>query len=61
MAGNGLPDYAGNQGERYGSVTIRLQGETLLERPLVALENVEKAGFFARLWDHIVLFFRGLF
>lgn len=50
-----------SKGQEYGTVSIRLQGETLLERPLVALEDVEEAGFFSRLWDHIVLFFRGLF
>lgn len=50
-----------NKGDEYGSVTIRLQGETLLEKPLVALEGVEEAGLFSRLWDHIVLFFRNLF
>jgi serine-type D-Ala-D-Ala carboxypeptidase (penicillin-binding protein 5/6) len=31
------------------------------QRPLVALENVEEAGFFAKIWDHVVLFFKGLF
>lgn len=49
------------KGDRYGTVSIRLEGETLLEEPLVALEDVERAGFFARIWDHILLFFKGLF
>lgn len=40
-----------------GSLTIRLNGEVLAERPLVALGNVEEASFFSRLWDGIKLFF----
>jgi D-alanyl-D-alanine carboxypeptidase (penicillin-binding protein 5/6) len=50
-----------NKGDRYGTVTINLDGETLLERPLVALEGVEEAGLFSRLWDHVVRFFMSLF
>lgn len=48
------------QGERHGRVTISLDGEMLLERPLVALDTVEEAGLFARLWDHVVRFFMKL-
>ncbi len=40
---------------------MSLDGEQLVQRPLVALEAVEEAGFFSRIWDHIVLFFKGLF
>ncbi|MEM8497309.1 MAG: D-alanyl-D-alanine carboxypeptidase family protein [Pseudomonadota bacterium] len=39
------------QGKRYGTVTISLEGETLASAPLVALGAVEQAGFFARLID----------
>lgn len=49
------------KGDRYGTVTISLNDETLLERPLVALESVEEAGLFSRLWDHVVRFFMSLF
>ena len=48
------------KGDRYGTVTIKLDGETLLERPLVALESVEEGGLFSRLWDHVVRFFMSL-
>lgn len=44
-----------------GTVQIKLSGETLLERPLVALQAVEPSGFFARLWDQIVLLFSQIF
>lgn len=49
------------RGDSYGQVVVKLDGELLLQQPLVALESVEQAGFFARLWDSIVLFFKGLF
>ncbi len=49
------------EGEQYGTLTVTLADETVAQRPLVALENVEEAGFFAKIWDHVVLFFKGLF
>ena len=33
-----------------------MDGSTLAEQPLVALEPVAEAGFFKRIWDMIVLF-----
>lgn len=49
------------QGQELGNLKINLNGETLVEQPLVALKPIEEAGFFARLWDAIKLFFIGLF
>ncbi len=49
------------QGDTYGALLVKLEGETLLNEPLVALQTVEQAGFFARLWDSIKLFFIELF
>ena len=49
------------EGQQYGTLTVSLDGKELVQRPLVALETVEEAGFFSRIWDHIVLFFKGLF
>lgn len=43
--------------EKQGSLTIRLDDKILAERPLVALNDVNEAGFFSRLWDGIKLFF----
>jgi D-alanyl-D-alanine carboxypeptidase (penicillin-binding protein 5/6) len=48
-------------GARVGTVTISLDGETVLEQPLVALESVEPGGFFARVWDTVLMWFTGLF
>src|SRR5690606_6120702 len=47
-------------GQSLGKVTIELDGKVQAEADLIALQPVEKAGFFARLWDSIKLFFRNL-
>lgn len=49
------------RGQDFGQLVVRLDGELLVQEPLVALDSVEPAGFFSRLWDSIVLFFKGLF
>lgn len=48
-------------GEALGTVRLILEGEVLHEGPVVALEAVEPAGFFARLWDSILMWFSKLF
>jgi len=48
------------QGESFGSMTVRLDGEVLAERPLVALTDMPESGFLARIWDAIKLFFAKL-
>lgn len=48
-------------GQELGSLTIELDGKVINTQPLVALTPVEEASFFARMWDKIKLFFRGLF
>ncbi|MCB1689692.1 MAG: D-alanyl-D-alanine carboxypeptidase [Halioglobus sp.] len=48
-------------GDPVGTVTVTLDGETQLEAPVVALEAVEQAGFFARLWDSVLMFIASLF
>ncbi len=40
-----------------GEVLVTLDDEQLAQQPLLALESVEQAGLFARLWDEIKLFF----
>lgn len=49
------------QGQELGNLTIELRGEMLVDTPLVATNPVEQAGFFARLWANIKLFFLGIF
>ena len=48
-------------GQELGEVVITLGGEKLLSAPLVALSDIEKSGFFSRIFDTISLFFHRLF
>ena len=43
-----------------GKLTVAYLGEQLLEVPLSADHPVQEAGFFARLWDHLMLFIQGM-
>lgn len=49
------------RGQALGSIKIELDGKLLAELPLVALEPIEEAGFFSRLWSSVKLFFFELF
>ena len=48
-------------GDKVGTVTLSLDGETVFRAPVVALVAVEPGGFFARLWDMVLMWFAGLF
>ncbi len=45
-----------DSGAEHGELVVALDGETLVEAPLVALQEVQPGGLFKRLWDSIVLF-----
>ena len=47
-------------GDVVGRVMLSRAGELVTEVPLQTLDAVEPAGFFARLWDSIVLWFQQL-
>lgn len=47
--------------QELGRLSVSYEGEPVLDLPLVADHAIEEAGIFARLWDAISLFFRGLF
>jgi len=49
------------KGDVVGRVLLTRGGEPVAEVPLEVLDAVEPAGFFARLWDSLVLWFQGLF
>jgi D-alanyl-D-alanine carboxypeptidase (penicillin-binding protein 5/6) len=49
------------EGDSYGELVIKLDGETLLKKPLAALQSIPQAGFFQRVWDAVKLFFIQLF
>jgi D-alanyl-D-alanine carboxypeptidase (penicillin-binding protein 5/6) len=48
-------------GDAVGELTLTLDGEVLVQEPVVALEPLERAGFFARLWDMILMWIAALF
>ena len=49
------------KGQVVGKLVASLDGKVIAEKPLVALKPVEEAGFFARMIDHIKMFFSNLF
>jgi D-alanyl-D-alanine carboxypeptidase (penicillin-binding protein 5/6) len=48
-------------GQTLGTLRIELDGKTLVSEPVVALEPIEEAGFFKRIWHEILLFFKSFF
>ena len=48
-------------GQSYGLLNISLNGEVLEQRELLAANNIDSAALFSRLWDHFILFVRGVF
>ena len=50
-----------SQGQTLGLLRISLEGETLLERPVVALNGVDEAGLVSSLIDEVSLFFLSMF
>jgi D-alanyl-D-alanine carboxypeptidase (penicillin-binding protein 5/6) len=45
------------QGQRIGTLRVRLDDKVLVERPVLALATIEEAGLFGRLWDGVRLWF----
>jgi len=50
-----------SKGEVVGKLYYQVDGEDVAEYPLLALEDVEQGSLFSRLWDYLVLLFKGLF
>jgi D-alanyl-D-alanine carboxypeptidase (penicillin-binding protein 5/6) len=46
------------KGQRLGTLHIRLDDKPLADHPLIALEEVEQAGFLGRSWDTLQLWFK---
>ncbi|RMF15679.1 MAG: D-alanyl-D-alanine carboxypeptidase, partial [Gammaproteobacteria bacterium] len=57
----GLIEAPVQAGQELGELVVRLDDQPVAKVPVVALEDVEEAGFFKRLWHTILLFFKGLF
>ena len=49
------------KGLDYGRMTVSLGDKVLMDKPMIALNDVEEAGFFSRILDYIKLFFYSLF
>ena len=43
------------RGQKIGNVKVTLDGKVIATQPLVALDAVEEAGFFGRLWDSLMM------
>jgi serine-type D-Ala-D-Ala carboxypeptidase (penicillin-binding protein 5/6) len=43
------------KGKALGTVRVRLDGKVIAQAPLVAIEGVEQAGFFKRLWHELLM------
>ncbi|WP_086929752.1 D-alanyl-D-alanine carboxypeptidase family protein [Agarilytica rhodophyticola] len=47
------------KGQVLGKLLVTLEGETIIEQELVAVEAVEEAGFISRMWDNVLLMIGG--
>jgi serine-type D-Ala-D-Ala carboxypeptidase (penicillin-binding protein 5/6) len=47
------------KGQKVGTLKVALGGKTLVERPLIALADAPEAGFWGRMSDGIMLWFKG--
>jgi D-alanyl-D-alanine carboxypeptidase (penicillin-binding protein 5/6) len=47
-------------GDTVGTIRLTLDGSVLYEGPLQSLEDIDEAGFFARLWDRILMWIDSL-
>ena len=45
------------QGQRVGTLRVKLGDKLLAERPVIALAAIPEAGFFGRAWDTVRLWF----
>lgn len=43
------------EGEKFGNVTVKLAGETVANKPLIALNSIDKGSFVQRLYDEAML------
>lgn len=46
------------RGQRIGTLRVMLNGVMLQQRPLIALTEIKEAGFFGRMWDDVVMWWK---
>ena len=49
-----------DHGQEVGTLALTVDGKPYGQYPVLALQDVPVAGFFGRLWDAIVMFFKSL-
>ncbi|MBA6413210.1 D-alanyl-D-alanine carboxypeptidase [Parahaliea sp. F7430] len=49
------------RGQQVGTVSLSADGETVFTAPVLALQTIESGGFFARLWDSVLMWVSSLF
>ncbi|MFV0477637.1 MAG: D-alanyl-D-alanine carboxypeptidase family protein [Parahaliea sp.] len=49
------------RGDPVGTLRLTLEGETVFQAPVVALQSIEAGGFFSRLWDSVLMWLNKLF
>jgi serine-type D-Ala-D-Ala carboxypeptidase (penicillin-binding protein 5/6) len=47
------------KGQKVGTLKVELDGKTLVEQPLIALADAPEGGFFKRLYDGVLMWFKG--
>jgi len=48
------------KGQAIGTVKVVMDGKVIAQAPLVALDEVQKGGFFRRLWDSLLMWWHSL-
>ncbi|MEP6635040.1 MAG: serine-type D-Ala-D-Ala carboxypeptidase, partial [Luteimonas sp.] len=46
------------KGQKIGSAKVSLDGKVIAQAPLVALNAVEEGGFFSRMWDEFMMWWK---
>ena len=46
------------RGQRIGTLRVMLNGVVLQQRPLIALTEIKEAGFFGRMWDDFMMWWK---
>ncbi len=46
------------KGQKVGTIKLSLDGKQIVEAPLVAIDAVDQGGFFRRLWDSLVMWWK---
>ena len=48
------------KGQEIGTLSLTLDGQSIGSWPVVALNEVELAGWFGRTWDSLIMWFKSL-